>query len=166
MKKSSLYLFFVLVFLLFPSFSFASSKIGIVNMQRVMVESAFAKRIRDSIERELKPQSKLLQAKVKQVTKSKEKFEKDAMTMSSSQRIETEQSIMNQLLEVKKLEAEFANTARTKDQQALQKMSDKVRVAIDQIAKQEGYDLILHAEAVFYSQGATDITDRLMQVMK
>lgn len=166
MRQIKVVLFLLLVGLMLPSFSYAESKIGVVNMQRVMAESSFAKRIREGIERDLKPQSKRLQAKAKQIAKSKEKFEKDAMTMSNSQRIESEQKIMNQLLEVKKLEAEFANTARSKDQQALQQMSDKVRETIDQIAQREGYDLILHAETVLYSKGATDLTDKLIKAMK
>lgn len=166
MKRINFFLILITACLSIPSYSYGASKIGIVNMQRVMAESSFAKRMREDIERELKPQGKRLQSKVKQIAKSKDQFEKNAMAMSSSQRIETEQSIMNQLLEVKKLEAEFANTARSRDKQALQQMSDKVRAAIDQIAQQEGYDLILHAETVLYSKGATDLTDSLIQAIR
>lgn len=166
MKSMKINLLCLLVCLCAPVLSTAENKIGIVNMQRVMAESSFAQRVKKNVERDLKPQGKRLQSKAKHVAKLKQQFEKEAMSMSSSQRIETEQSIMNQLLEVKKLEAEFATAARSKDQQALQQMSDKVRESIDQIAEKEGYDLILHAETVLYSKGATDLTDRLIQVMR
>lgn len=154
------------VMALLPSVSLAENKVGIVNIPRVMAEAPLAKRIRGDIERDLGPKSKRLQSKAKQAAKSKQEFEKNAMTMSNSQRIETEQSIMNQLLEIKKLEAELTKEARVRDQQALKQMSDKVRAALDKIAQQEGYDLILHAETVLYSKSATDLTDKLIKALK
>lgn len=144
----------------------AADKIGIVNMQKVLLEAPYAKRIKADIERELKPLSDKLKSKAQEVNNAQQSFTKNQATMSAEQRRKAEQNLREQMMQVKMQEANLADELRGKEQEALNKLGVKVEAAIGDIAKKHGYSLILRGETVLFGSPSYDVTDKLIKALK
>lgn len=146
--------------------AFAADKIGVVNMQQLLVESAYAKQLKADIEREIKPLSNKLQTQAQKATKAQQDFDKNKATMSADQRRKAEQNLRDLVLQVRVQEANLNDELQAKEQDALKKLSDKVEAAIGDIRKKEGYTLIVRGEAVLYADDQYNITSQLLNALK
>lgn len=146
--------------------AFAADKIGVVNMQQLLVESAYAKQLKADIEREIKPLSNKLQTQAQKATKAQQDFDKNKATMSADQRRKAEQNLRDLVLQVRVQEANLNDELQAKEQDALKKLSDKVEAAIGDIRKKEGYTLIVRGEAVLYADDQYNITAQLLNALK
>lgn len=146
--------------------AYAQGKVGIVNLQAVVNQSAYSQRLRQEITNELTPISEELRSMSAQVGALRQKLNKDGLTMGKAQRSKLEKEIRNKIFEAKIREASFKEETQYREKEALEMVSKKALEAIEKIAKAEGYDLILHNEAVLYGVEAIDLTDQVSKALK
>lgn len=165
MKKSLIYGAFAVLMSTATMVS-AAGKVGYVNLQQVVDKSAYSQRLRDKITQDLTPVGQEVQALGTQIGALRQKLAKDGLTMKQSQRQQIEREIRSKMLEAKLREASFKEESQMREQEALSQVTDKALSEIEKIAKAEGYDLIVHNEAVLYAVEAVDLTDQVAKALK
>lgn len=165
MKKLTI----LITFLLLSSLSLpalAQQKIGYVDLQRVVSNSAYSERLRKELQKDLKPMQNQLETLTVQIAQLRQKLAKDAATMNQKQQYQLQKQIRNKVYEAKIREASFKEEAQYREQEALDKVGKRALKELEKIAKQEGYALIVHKEAVMYAVEAVDVTNQLTKALR
>jgi len=141
----------------------AELKIGFVDQERITRESAPADRASKQLEKEFAPRAQEMQRREAQMKTMQGQLEKDALTMSESDRRTKEQELGRLTLDVQRMQREYREDLNLRRNQELGALFERANRAIKQIAEAEKYDVILQ-EAV-YRNPRIDITDRVLKAL-
>lgn len=141
----------------------ADIKIGFVDVERIRRESAPAERAGKQLEKEFAPRAQELKQREAQIKSLQSQLEKDAVTMSESDRRSKEQELSRVSVDFQRMQREYREDLNMRRNQELASLFERADRVIKQIADAEKYDLILQ-EAVFRSP-RIDITDRVLKAL-
>jgi outer membrane protein len=141
----------------------AELKIGFIDAERINRESAPAEVASKRLEKEFAPRAQELQRRETQIKTLQGQLEKEAVTMSESDRRAKEQELGRITLDFQRLQREYREDLNLRRNQELQSLFERANRVIKQIAESEKYDLILQ-EAV-YRNPRLDITDRVLKAL-
>ena len=141
----------------------AELKIAFVDQERITRESAPADRASKQLEKEFAPRAQEMQRREAQIKTMQGQLEKDALTMSESDRRTKEQELGRLTLDVQRMQREYREDLNLRRNQELGALFERANRVIKQIAEAEKYDVILQ-EAV-YRNPRIDITDRVLKAL-
>jgi outer membrane protein len=141
----------------------AELKIGFVDQERITRESAPADRASKQLEKEFAPRAQEMQRREAQIKTVQGQLEKDALTMSESDRRAKEQELGRLTLDFQRMQREYREDLNLRRNQELGALFERANRVIKQIAEAEKYDVILQ-EAV-YRNPRIDITDRVLKAL-
>ena len=139
------------------------SKIGYINTQRITAESAPAKAAQVKLEQEFAKRQKDLTDQQQALKTMSDKFERDAPTMSESQRAAKQKEFTDQSRDFQRNQRVFQEDLNTRRNDELQQVLDKANKAVKQVADAEKYDLVI--QEVVYSNGKHDITEKVLKIL-
>ena len=143
-----------------------AEKVGYVNLQQVVDESEFSQRLREKIKQELTPVGQEIQALRGQVQQLTNKLRQDGMTMQKSERQKLERQIRSKTLEAKLRQENFREETKLREKEALSQVSQRAIEEVEKIAKSDGYDIIVHSDAVIFAVEAVDLTSQVATALK
>jgi outer membrane protein len=138
-------------------------KIGIVNTERVLRESAPAIAAQKRIEKEFAARDQNLQKMAKQAKDLQADLDKNGATMSEVDRSAKERDLANLSRDFQRMQREFREDLNLRKNEELASVIEKANKVITSIAQSEKYDLILQ-EAV-YRRPKIDITDKVIKAL-
>jgi len=141
----------------------ADLKIGFIDAERVNRESAPAERASKQLEKEFAPRAQELQRREGQMKTLQGQLEKEAVTMSESERRAKEQELARMSLDFQRMQREYREDLNLRRNQELAALFERANRVIKQIAESEKFDLILQ-EAV-YRNPRIDITDKVLKAL-
>ena len=144
------------------SVAYAQPKIGFVNIAKIMEQSPQAEAARKALEREFSGRDKQLTSARDGVLKLEEKMKNDGSIMSEANRLNLERDILSKKRDYNRMRDELREDFNIRRNEELGTLQKKVYEVIQQIAKQEKYDLVL-TQPVLYASPSVDITDRVLQ---
>lgn len=140
-------------------------KIGIVNTERVLIESAPAIRAQKKIEKEFLPRDQELKKMAAQMKVLQEQLEKDSTSIPETDRRSKERELAN-------LNREYQRSQRQMREDLSLRQNDEFAViqlnaskVIQTIAEAEKYDLILQLQDSVYRSQRIDITDKVIKAL-
>ena len=92
-----------------------------------------------------------------------EKFEREAPTLSDTQRAQRQRQLAEQDRDLQRRSREFQEDLNTRRNEELQQVLERANRVIKQVAEAESYDLILQ-DAV-YVNPKNDITDKVLKAL-
>lgn len=138
-------------------------KIGFVSIERILKESAPAKRALQKLEKEFAPRDAEIQKLGKQAKDLQAVLEKEGVTMSESDRRTKEGDLARVNRDLQRLQREFREEVNLRKNEELSQVIDRANKVVQQIAESEKFDLILQ-EAVFRSP-RIDITEKVLKAL-
>jgi len=141
----------------------AQGKIGFVNTERIMRDSAPAQRAQKKIEGEFTKRDQELTRIADQLKRMQEDLEKNAMTMSESQRRTKERELADLDRDFQRKRREFQEDLNQRRNEELAQVLEQANRAIRALAEQEKYDIIFQ-DAV-YANPRIDLTDRVIKTL-
>jgi outer membrane protein len=139
------------------------SRLAFINSQRITTESAPAKAATAKLETEFSKRQKDLSDLQTSLKSLSEKFERDAPTMTESQRAAKQKEFVEQNREFQRKKREFDEDLNGRRNEELQQVYEKASRAIRQLAETEKYDLVVQ-EAVYFNP-KIDITDKIIKIL-
>jgi outer membrane protein len=140
-------------------------KIGVVDTERILAESAPALRALKKIEREFLPRDQELKKLAIQAKELQELLEKEGKTMPEAERRNKERDLTSLNREYQRAQRQMREdlSLRQNDEvAALQLTATKV---IQAIAETEKYDLILPLRDLVYRSPRIDITEKVIKAL-
>jgi outer membrane protein len=138
-------------------------KIGFVNTDRIFREASTAKAAQTKLEQEFSRREKELVDAGNALKTASEKFEREAPTLSESQRNSRQRQIVDQDREFQRKRREFQEDLNARKNEELQQVLERANRVVKQVAEAEKYDLIVQ-EAV-YINPKHDITDKVLKAL-
>ena len=140
-----------------------AARIGFVNTDRMLREAAPAKAAQTKLEQEFSRREKEIDDAGLALKTASERFEREAPTMSESQRNTRQRQLLEQDREFQRKRREFQEDLNACKQEELQHSLDRANRVVKQVAEAEKYDVILQ-EAV-YVNPRLDITDKVIKAL-
>lgn len=139
------------------------SKIGFVNTERILRDSAPAKAAQTKIETEFKKREEEIQRLGNSLRTSAQNFEKDAPVLSESDRNKRQRELANIDADLQRKRRELQEDFNRRRNEEFATIIERANAAIKRIAEQDNYDMILQ-DAVTVNPRA-DITDKVIKAL-
>ena len=144
--------------------SYAQSfKAGFVNTDRIFREANSAKAAQGKLEQEFSKRERDLMAAGKELKAASDAFERDAPTMSESQRLQKQRALVEQDRDFQRKSREFQEDLNVRKNEELARVLENANKVVQEVAQSEQYDVILQ-EAV-YVNPKHDITDKVLKAL-
>lgn len=143
--------------------SAAETRIAIVDIQRVLLQSKAGKRARESFEKEFRNKQAILDDKSRQY----EKMEKDLTKNLSIMNEETLKSKSEELDKAKKdlvrAKEDFSDELRRKQEEMRFRIFKQIQSVVDEFGKSRGYSMILAKDTagVIFMSESVDVTEKV-----
>ena len=138
-------------------------RIGFINTDRIFKEANTAKQAQNKLEQEFSKREKDLNDSGTALKNAVEKFEREAPTLSESQRVSRQKQLGEQDRDFQRKRREFQEELNARKNEEFQLVLERANRVIKQVAEAEKYDLVLQ-EAV-YINPKHDITDKVLKVI-
>jgi outer membrane protein len=138
-------------------------RLGFVSLDRIIKEAVPAKTAQAKLEQEFSKREKELQEQGATLKTMAEKLEREAPTLSDSQRASRQKQVLEQDRDFQRKRREFQEDLNARRNEELQQVFERANKVVKQVADAEKYDLILQ-EAV-YVNPKHDITDKVIKAL-
>jgi outer membrane protein len=138
-------------------------RVGFVNTDRIFREANMAKSAQTKLEAEFSKRERELVAQGESLRVASEKFEKEAPTISETQRNTRQRALVEQDRDFQRKRREFQEDLNTRKNEELQGVLERANRIVKQVAEAEKYDVVLQ-EAVYFNP-KHDITDRVIKAL-
>lgn len=146
-----------------PAIQAQDFKLGFVNTERIFREAASAKQAQAKLEQEFAKREKDLVEAGNALKAASEKFEREAPTLSESQRNNRQKQLVEQDRDFQRKRREFQEDLNARKNEEQQVVVERANRAVKQVAESEKYDVIFQ-EAV-YINPKHDITDKVIKAL-
>ncbi|ODU08025.1 MAG: outer membrane protein chaperone [Rubrivivax sp. SCN 71-131] len=136
-------------------------KIGYVNSERVLRDSAPAKAAQSKLETEFGKRDRELNDQAGKLKAAADKLDKDAPTLSEAERTRRQRELVEQDRDLQRKRREFQEDLNQRKNEELASVVERANRVIKQIFDQEKYDLIL--QEVVFAGPRVDITEKVIK---
>jgi outer membrane protein len=158
------FVFIALTALICSTAAAAEFKIGFVNTERVFRDAAPAVRAQKKIEQEFAKRDQEMQKMAEQIRKLQEALEKNAVTMTETERRNKDREFGDLNKDFQRKQREFREDLNQRRNEELAAVLERANRTIKTIAESEKYDIIFQ-EAV-YASPRIDITDKVIKALE
>jgi outer membrane protein len=138
-------------------------RIGFINTDRIFKEANTAKQAQIKLEQEFSRREKDLNDSGQALKTAIEKFEREAPTLSETQRNSRQKQLGEQDRDFQRKRREFQEELNARKNEEFQQVLERANRIIKQVAETEKYDLVIQ-EAVYISP-KHDITDKVIKAI-
>jgi len=142
----------------------AQSKIGVVQIERIVRDSVPAVRAQKKLEAEFAKREAELAKQSDALKRMQDELEKEGVTMSETARRNKERDFNDQSREFQRKQREYREDVNQRRNEELAQVIDQANRVIRQIAESEKYDIIFQEAA--YANPRIDITDKVIKMME
>ena len=167
MKKSLCPLFIAMVFCFFPILAVAadSIKVGVVDIQRCLVESEEGKRIVADLKKKKDEMQKKLDERQNKLVDLKNELDKQSLMLSMDAKEDKAKEFERERREFKYFYDDLVGQMRKAEGEARSRMIREVDKVVKEIGQKENFTIILErrTSGVMYNQNSVDITDKVIK---
>jgi outer membrane protein len=138
-------------------------RVGFVNTDRIFREANTAKAAQAKLEQEFSRREKELAEQGNALKALSDRFEREAPTLSESQRAQRQKQLLDQDRDFQRKRREFQEDLNARKNEELQQVLERANRVVKQVAEAEKYDVVLQ-EAV-YINPKHDITDKVIKAL-
>jgi outer membrane protein len=161
-KKVTCLLFIAAVL---PGIALAESKIGYVNVPYLIDNSPQAKAASGELEEQFGPKQQQLQQKQQEFQQLQQKLQKDGLVMSEEERAEAQNRLNEMKREIQRMQEAFREDLNIERNNAFKGVRQSVMAAVEALAQDEGYDLVV-GQGALYASDAVNLTERVLDRME
>jgi outer membrane protein len=143
--------------------TFAQGKIGVVQIERIVRDSAPAMRAQKKLEAEFSKREAELAKVADQLKRMQDELEKDGVTMSETQRRNKERDFNELSRDFQRKQREYREDVNQRRNEELSQVIEQANRIIRQIAESEKFDIIFQEAA--YANPRIDITDKVIKAL-
>ncbi|MGF1548358.1 MAG: OmpH family outer membrane protein [Thiotrichales bacterium] len=143
----------------------AESRVGAVNVNKLMEEAPQAKSASEAIKNKFSGRERELLTERDELRKLEEQYNRDKDVVAKAEKDKLEQDLRERLREFKRKSDSFTEDFTLARNEALNQLQTDVYKAIVDVAEKENFDLIV-SESVLFASKRVDVTDKVLQRLK
>jgi outer membrane protein len=157
-------LFFTTIMIFSVGLSAAELKIGYVQVDKILKEAPQTAESGKKLEREFSPRSLELNKMQKQITAIESTLDKEALTLSDTDRRNKQRQASNLKIEFQRKQRELREDINIRKNEELSILQDRINNAVKTVSEADGYDLVMYG-GVAYASNKIDITDKVLKLL-
>jgi outer membrane protein len=144
----------------------AGTRIGYVDVQRVIVRSVAGVAAREQLEKDKATMQKDVDNRKVEVDKLREEMDKKGLVLSAEARREKEETLQRKVRDLRRLAEDLEKELQKKEQQATQRILQELTGVIEKVGKERGFLLIVERRSggVIYGDPEADVTDEIIKL--
>jgi outer membrane protein len=148
-----------------PAQSPASTRVGFVDIQRILARSAAGVAAREQLEREKAGMQKQVDAQRAELEKMRDELEKKGQLLSADARREKQEQLERKVRDARRLVDDLQGTLQKKEEAMLGKVLQDVSGLIQRVGKDKGYGIVLERQrsSILYASPETDLTEEIIR---
>src|SRR6266542_241961 len=141
------------------------TRVGFVDIQRVLARSAAGVAAREQLEKEKAVMQKQVDAQRAELEKLRDDLDKKGQLLSADARREKQDLLERKVRDARRLVDDLQGTLQKKEEAMLAKVLQDVSGLIQQVGKDRGYSIVLERQrsSVLYAAADADLTDELIR---
>lgn len=141
------------------------ARIGYVDLRKVLAESKAGQHAADEIQQLVKQREAALKKKDEEFKDLKQKYEKNKLVLSASQRQSKENELQEKFAAFQQARADARREVEQKQRDYTDKALPRIRAIIRDLAREEKLTLVLDMNQmpVLYASGTPDLTNKVIQ---
>ncbi len=144
----------------------AADKIAVVNVANIFQQLPQRATVAKQLENEFKGRASDLQSQERDLQTKSQRLQRDGSTMKASERSRQEKDLMAQREAFSAKVQSFEQDNRRRSTEERNKILSRIQDAVKKVATDEGYDVVIDANAVAYAANAKDITADVLKQVK
>lgn len=139
----------------------APTRVGYVDIQRVLARSAAGVAAREQLEKEKAAMQKQVDAQRAELEKLRDELDKKGQLLSAEARREKQDQLERKVRDARRLVDDLQGTLQKKEEAMLAKVLQDVSGLIQKVGKDRGFALVLERQrsSVLYAVAEVDLTD-------
>jgi outer membrane protein len=140
-----------------------AQRVGVFDMQRVLVKSASGVAAREALERERATMQKDVDGKRQELEKLRDELDKKGPLMTAEARREKEDAFERKRRDFTRLRDDYTKELEKKEQELLRRVLREVQGIIASVATQRRFHVIIEKQFVAYMAASADVTDDIIR---
>lgn len=157
-------LFITIIMSVSVGLSAAELKIGYVQVDKILKEAPQTAESGKKLEREFSPRSLELNKMQKQIAAIESDLDKEALTLSDSDRRSKQRKASNLKIEFQRKQRELREDINIRKNEELSILQDRINDAVKAVSEADNYDLVMYG-GVAYASTKIDITDKVLKLL-
>jgi outer membrane protein len=143
----------------------APTRVGFVDIQRVLARSAAGVAAREQLEKEKATMQKQVDAQRVELEKLRDELEKKGQLLAADARKEKQELLERKVRDARRLVDDLQNTLQKKEEGVLAKVLQDVSGLVQKIGKDKGYGIVLERQrsSILYASADADLTDEIIR---
>ena len=140
-----------------------SLRIGYVNMKEVLDNAPQVIAGREKLDREFRPRNDAIESEEGRV----QEFERQLLgdSLAQTDRVRLERDVREMRRNINRMREDLRDELSFRRTEEVQKLEDQINLAVQEIAQQYGYDLVISSPVV-YASPTLDITGLILQQLQ
>jgi|GEM_PF-2933062 len=156
----------ILLSLIFGQSIFAENKIGVMNVNKVFIESPQVSAAKADFRRKFDFREHELSQVQKNFQREVEFFNKNSILMKLDTQRNEQQKLLEKQKKIQEMQAKLQADAGKAQQEAFDNFSRKLEMAVNKVAVDKKLDLVLVNASLAYSKKELDITHDIVKQMR
>ncbi|WWE57963.1 OmpH family outer membrane protein [Parasalinivibrio latis] len=144
----------------------AAQKIGYVATNQAMQQLAKQSNLGDKLRKEFKDRIDEVKRLEEKAKTKVDKLKRNGELMSADERTKLQREIQSMESDFKLKVQALQEDQRRRGAEEEQKLVKKLKDAINAVAKKEGYDMVIDANAVLYAKPSDDLSAKVIKAVK
>lgn len=142
-----------------------ASRVGFVDIQKVLARSAAGVAAREQLEKEKAVMQKQVDDQRVELEKMRDELEKKGQLLSPDARREKQEALERKVRDARRLVDDLQNTLQKKEEAMLGRVLQDVSGLIQKVGKDKGYTMVLERQrsSILYASAEADITDDILR---
>lgn len=147
------------------AFAAEEMKLAFIDMQKAIQETVAGKKAKKDLEDEFNKKKKELEKKEADLKKMNDDLEKKSLVLTDEVKQKKAQELQNEMIKYREVVAKSQMEIQKKERDLTAPIVQKLREIVDDIAKKEGYTMVLEKseQSVLWAKKDLDITDRVIK---
>lgn len=145
--------------------AFAETKVGLVDMQKAIQETAEGQKAKKELETDFGKKKKDLEKKEADIKKMGEDLDKKALVLSDDVKQKKQQEMQKEMQKYQEAVAKSQMEIQKHERDLTNPIIAKLRKTIEEIGKKENFTMVLEKseQLVLFSEKTIDLTDRVIK---
>lgn len=157
------FILLTMVLMALPGLALAEKKIAFVNPMQAISQSEQVQASQLEMQSDMGDEREKLQLLQQEVQQIEQKLQKENMTLSDKEKQNLRDERESKMIEARQLSQLVQKRMQGEQQEIVEEMRPKVMKAVEEIANDEGYDIVLNIQAIMYAEDGMDITEQVVK---
>lgn len=141
----------------------AQAKVGVVNLQEALNSVDEGKNAKAQLKKEFESKQKVISEREEEIRKLQTEYQKQQSVMNDATRNQRQEEIARKAQDLQTTYVTLQKELQDRERDLTRGIFEKMSVIVQEIAREDGFTVVVDANAVMYAEPTVDVTNELIR---